>query len=354
MEPAASPEPRPGHVAPGALPAIEQIDVPLEEVRRVAARILDHSGYTPAEREVMLDILMYAELRGSTQGLLKLIPPGLPRAPTTAPITLDVDRGAIGLLNGNFNPAMVVMREAADQAVSRARTNGISLVGTFNTTLSTGAIGYYADRIARAGYIGIVASGTPAFVAPYGSATPMFGTNPLSIGVPSAGEPVVLDMTTAQIPWYAVLRARGLGQKIPDGAGLDGQGRATNDPHAVAALRTFDGGPRGSGLAMMLELLTGPLVKAQANAHGVGKTNWGNIVIAIDPAAFQPFGDFAALVSQYVAALQGLTPAMGHDRVMTPGQRGQEAAASATQRGTICVAEAVWTKLTAVVHGKDR
>lgn len=348
MEPSSSHDDRQVPAAPAVLPSLTQVEVALAEVRRVAAAILDRSGYTVAERDVMLEVLMYAELRGSTQGIIKLLPPGMPRAPTTAPMALAVDSGAMGLMNGNFNPTMVVMRAATDQAILRARVNGIALVGTFNTTLSTGAIGYYADRIARAGQVGIVASGTPAFVAPYGSATPMFGTNPLSIGVPSVGEPIVLDMTTAQIPWYAVLRARGLGQSIPDGAAIDSAGRPTTDPHAVTALRAFDGGARGSGLAMMLELLTGPLVMAQTNHVGHGKSNWGNLVIAIDPTVFQPLGDFVGSVSAFAAELQALSPIAGHERVRSPGQRGQEAAASALQRGTVFMAEALWTKLNAV------
>ena len=100
----------------------------------------------------------------------------------------------------------------------------------------------------------------------------------------------------------------------------------------------------------MLELLTGPLVRAQANSTRGGKTNWGNVVIAIDPTGFQPFGDFTGAVSRYAAELQALTPAVGHDRVMTPGQRGREAVARVEQRGTLLLAQAMWAKLEAAAQ----
>ena len=342
----------PAGSAPGTLPpSVETVDVPLTSVRDVAARILQKTGYSEAEAATILEVLLYAELRGSSQGLVKLLPPGLPRGAPRGPVEVEVDRGGMLLLKGNFQPAMVVMSQAADRAVERARLHGIALAGTFDTMLSTGALGYYTDRMARAGCVGIAASGTPAFVAPYGSATPHFGTNPLSIGVPSSGEPLVLDMTTAQVPWYEVLRARASGQSLPDGAAIDAAGRATTDPMAAQALRAFDGGPRGSGLSFMLELLTGPLVRAQANRVGEGKASWGNLIIAIDPSFLQPLGDFAALVTQFAASIEALPPAGGHARVLSPGKRGRGLAEEAQARGTIGMARPVWEKLCAVAEG---
>ena len=89
---------------------------------------------------------------------------------------------------------------------------------------------------------------------------PLFGTNPLSIGIPTTPRPQVLDMSTAASAYYGVKIAAELGQSIPDDVAYDGTGHPTTDPTSVllgGALRVFDRSFKGSHLALMVELLAG-------------------------------------------------------------------------------------------------
>ena len=76
---------------------------------------------------------------------------------------------------------------------------------------STGALGYYAEAIAKQGLIGLVLAQSPEFVAPHGSKQAIFGTNPIAIGIPAEQGPVVMDMATAAYAWFGLLEAKTAG-----------------------------------------------------------------------------------------------------------------------------------------------
>ena len=84
----------------------------------------------------------------------------------------------------------------------------------------------------------------PEFVAPHGAKKAVFGTNPIAIGVPAEGGPVVMDMATAAYAWFGVLEAKTAGRRIPMGVAQDAEGNVTDDPAKVldgGAIRVFDG-----------------------------------------------------------------------------------------------------------------
>src|SRR3989339_1272311 len=101
------------------------------------------------------------------------------------------------LINGNKNMGMIAMNFAMEKALKKAKKYGFALVGINNTNTSTGAIGFYASEIAKKGYLGMIFAGSPETVCTQGSYEAIFGTNPLAIGVPTSGDPIVLDMATA-------------------------------------------------------------------------------------------------------------------------------------------------------------
>ena len=101
-----------------------------------------------------------------------------------------------------------------------------------------------APQVASEGLIGIVIAQSPEFVAPHGAKKAIFGTNPIAIGVPSEGGPVVMDMATAAYAWFGVLEAKTAGRKIPLGVAQDADGNLTDEPAKVlegGAIRVFDG-----------------------------------------------------------------------------------------------------------------
>ena len=212
---------------------------------------------------------------------------------------------------------MVVISHAVDIAIQKASTAGISVVGVNEYASATGAIGHWSYIMARKGFISIVMSQCPEMVAPHGSHEPIYGTNPLAMGIPlqhvpkdyekvnkvevvSTGatstspstpstsnlpEAIVLDMATSAYAWYGLVAAKAAGEPIPNDIAYNSSGQPTTDPSAAmvgGALRSFDRSYKGSHLALMVELLAGAFTGASMVEKSEAK-NWGTLLICIDP-----------------------------------------------------------------------
>ena len=154
---------------------------------------------------------------------------------------------------------MVVVHECVSTAIRKAKTSGMSIVGGSGYSSATGALGFWARQIAEQNLIGIVMSQCPEYVAPHGSYEPIFGTNPIAIGVPTKPRCQVLDMATSASAYYALVTAAAEGKSIPNDIAVDSRGNVTTDPNEAlkGALLVFDRSFKGSHIALMVELLAG-------------------------------------------------------------------------------------------------
>src|SRR5258706_5751684 len=217
--------------------------VSISDLKDLGKRALQKYNYMPEEAEIILDILLYAQLRGNNQGIVKLIGKGYPKHPDAKPFEIIKETKLSALINGHLSPAMIVLKKATEMAITKAKEHGFGLVGANNTNSSTGAIGYYANEIAKEGFIGFVFAGSSLqLVATYGSYEPILGTNPLAIAIPSENEPVVLDMATAAMALYGVIEAKTAGRSIPENTAYDKEGNITTDPSKAmeGTIITFD------------------------------------------------------------------------------------------------------------------
>src|SRR3989339_1926112 len=160
-------------------------------------------------------MMMYAQLRGNNQGIVKLIGRGYPKNPQSGEFIIEKETKLSARINGNKQAGALVMQKALDMAVAKAKEHGFGIVGTNNTNTSTGALGYWAKQIADSGLIGLVFAGSPPTVAMYGSYEAIFGTNPMAIGIPGDSDPFVLDFATAAMAYYGLIEAKTAGRKIP-------------------------------------------------------------------------------------------------------------------------------------------
>lgn len=319
--------------------------VPLETLKATALAILRHSGYPDDEAQVILDVLLYAQLRGNNQGIVKLIGAGLPRDPACQPMQIVHETPLSAVIDGGRNTGMVVMNRALEIAIERARTHGFGMVGTRNTNSSTGAIGYYVNRAAQAGFIGFAFSGSGEYVAMHGAYEPVFGTNPLAIGIPTAGTALVFDMATSAIARYGIIEAQTAGKALPPDVAYDADGQSTTDPAAAlgGAIRAF-GGYKGAGLAMMVELLTGPLVGTQRDTEGK-KQDWGNLILILDPALLGDREAFLRSAAEVVARVKRSKRLPGVDEILVPGERGNRLLERALRSGEIEIEDRLWAAL---------
>ncbi len=308
--------------------------ITISELRELGLKALHHYNYSTDESNIIVEILLYAQLRGNNQGIVKLIGAGYPKHPDAKPFVIVKETKLSTLINGNFSPAMIVLKKATELTITKAKEHGFGIGGANNTNSSTGAIGYYANEIAKAGLIGFVFAGSPAAVATYGSYQPIFGTNPLAVGIPSDDEPIVLDMATAAMATYGLIEAKTAGRSIPEDVAYDKDGKKTTDPaKALEGARiTFDGGYKSAGLAMIVEILTGPLVKASFAGIGDTATNWGNLVFAIDPELLTDREAFKKEVTAMITKVKGTKKLPGVTDIFVPGERGNIAMKKAIAR----------------------
>ncbi|MBI3956105.1 Ldh family oxidoreductase [Candidatus Gottesmanbacteria bacterium] len=182
--------------------------VKISELESLATQALKRYGYNDEEIPVIRGMLMYAQLRGNNQGLVKLIGKGIPKNPQAGDITIEKETKLSARINGHHNPGAVVIKKTVDMSLTKAKKHGIGIVGTNNTNSSTGALGYWAGQIAREGLIGFVFAGSPETVSYHGSYEPIFGTNPVAIGIPTSQDPIVLDMATAAMAYYGLTKQK--------------------------------------------------------------------------------------------------------------------------------------------------
>ena len=323
--------------------------VALDELREVTRLAIAAQGFNAADTETILEIILYAQLRGNNQNVIKLLGAGMPANPNAGEIRVIKETKLSALLDGAWNQGMVVLSQATEMATVKARQHGFGIVGSRRTNSPTGAIGIYARRIADAGLLGFVFSGSPELMAMHGSYEPFFGTNPLAIGIPTAGNPIVLDMATAAIAWYGIHLAAAEGERIPDGVAYDAEGNFTTDPTAAlaGAIKAF-GGFKGAALALIVETLTRPLLGASRNPDGA-KRDWGNLVFAIDPELLADDIDaFRAGVSDLLARVKQLKRLPGVGEILSPGERGDRVYESIMAAGEIEIDDSVWRELQTV------
>ncbi len=319
--------------------------VQVDELKRVTLKVLEQGGYPPDEAETILKVLMYAQLRGNNQGVVKLIGSGMPRDNACKPISVKRETKLSALLDGGKNSGMVVVSYAMKLALQKASEHGIGIVGTNNTNTSTGAIGYYASQIAQAGYIGLVFSGSGEYMAMYGSYEPIFGTNPLAFGIPSSGKPIVFDMATAAIARFGIVEAKTVGRQIPEGVAYDNSGQITTDPSAAlgGAIRAF-GGYKGAALALLVEVLTHPLVSTTLDKDG-RKTDWGSLLLVIDPELLVDGDTFKDRVFNMTQKLKEARKLPGVEEIFIPGERGDAFLQKVLEADSLEIEDQLWTAL---------
>lgn len=303
-------------------------------------------GYAGDDAHVITEVLLYAQLRGNNQGITKIATGGVPKASELQPFTVVKQNKCGALLSGGH--AMPSTAKAADMAVELANEHGVGIVGLNHTFTSSGAIGYFARRVADAGYIGLVCVGTPPFVAPFGSPEPKLGTNPLSYAFPSDGGSVVFDTATAAMAYFGVVEAKLKGEPLPEGVGFDSSGTPTTDAAKVleGSVSTF-AGHKGFGLSLLVQLLGGPFVDAAFIGHNKEKGS-GTFVLAIDPGLLTSRDDFMHKSGELLTSIKTAKPLAGHS-VYLPGEKGDARAKQVETSGEIEIADAIWGELVAFV-----
>jgi LDH2 family malate/lactate/ureidoglycolate dehydrogenase len=245
-------------------------------------------------------------------------------------ITVTRSAPATALIDGDNGMGHLVMSRAAETVISLARETGVAWVGVRRSN-HAGPAGLYAEMPAAQGMIGVYSAGANAnHMAVWGGADPLLGTNPLAFGVPSGAGPLVLDMATTVVSYGTVKNYALQGKPMQPGWMVN---TATGEDiidakRAAEGLLLPIGGYKGSGLAIMLGLIAGPLNRAlfcrdvvDFNADDSSETNTGHFIVALDVARFLPLDDYKAEVDRHISELKQSKRLPGVDEIRMPGER---------------------------------
>ena len=273
------------------------ISLTLDEIFDLSKKTLLANGCDAETASILSDLIMKAERDGSlSHGLFRLpaYVSGLKSGKINGkgkPEVKIISPSVIRVL-GNNCLAPVVLNKGVPELIKAAKENGIAVLAITNSH-HMAAMWPETEMIAEQGLVAFACTSYKPMVAPAGAKKALFGTNPISFAWPRPGKtPVVYDMATASMAMGEVQVAKREGHKVPLGTGLNKEGKETTDPGEIAdggVLLPF-GGYKGSGIAMMVELLAGALVgdnfsyetAAKDNKDG-GPPSGGEFILAISP-----------------------------------------------------------------------
>lgn len=277
-------------------------------------------------------------------------------------IKMVVDTPSIAVVDGGFGYGQTVTPQAVKIGIDKCKANGLAAM-TLKNSGHLGRVGDWAEMAAAEGLVSIyfVNAAGSVLVAPYGGVARKLSTAPYCVGIPRPGKiPVVLDFATSIVAEGKVMVASRGGKKLPKGALVNDDGSLSEDPHVLygpyedngprihaqgkGAIRAF-GEHKGSGLALMCELLGGALT-----GNGATKTDRrfsnGMLAIFIDPKVVDPAHFFDGEVARYIDYFKDSKLAAGHDAVLIPGEPEAAMRADRNKNG-VPLTEDTWGSITA-------
>jgi LDH2 family malate/lactate/ureidoglycolate dehydrogenase len=307
--------------------------VPHDSLTNFCATVFQRAQVPEAVASVVAESLVYADLRGveshgvvRTDIYLRRVSEGM--IDPNAEVRLERDGGSTALVDGGNNFGSFVGATALDYAIERAKKHGICALGVKRSNhFGTGA--FYAQRAIESGLALIVLSNASQTMPPTGGVRPFLGTNPIAFGFPTGREvPFILDMATSLVARGKIIVAAKRGEPIPTGWAVDKEGKPTNDAEAALEGAVLPlGGPKGFGLSMAIDILSGVLTGA-----GYGPSvnnmyeNWtdpqdvGHFFIALDIERFMPLESFTERLGHYIEILKAEPKAPGTSEIFHAGE----------------------------------
>jgi LDH2 family malate/lactate/ureidoglycolate dehydrogenase len=304
------------------------------DLRAFAQALLTAGGMEAEKAATVAEVLLEADLMGHTTHGLHLAAPYLEELANRTMLGQgqpDVvsERGAVVVWDGRYLPGPWLTVRAIDEAAARARAYGIAAI-TVRRSHHIACLAAYLETATRQGLMILLACSDPSdrTVAPFGGRRAVFTPNPIAIGIPTGGEPILIDISASITTNGLSARLRGEGRRYPGKWALDAAGYPSDDPAVLFAdppgtilpLGGTEYGHKGYGLALAIEALTqglGGYGRAEAPKE------WGASVFVevFDPAAFGGASPFEREIDWIVGACRSNPPASGVDAVRLPGER---------------------------------
>ena len=324
---------------------VNSVFVSVDGLEAFTTAVFARLGLPPEDAAEVATCLLTAEIRGIGSHGVTRVPiyaERLRRGLVTATPSIGVKRtsSSVAIVDGDDGMGAVVGSRAMREAVALASEHGAAAVAVRRSN-HYGIASYYAMQALEHDCIGLALTNAAPTMAPWGGREPFLGTNPVAAAVPAGAYPaIVLDMATSVVARGKIILAAQRGEPIPEGWALDAEGEPTTDADkALAGAVLPFAGPKGSGLALLVDMLSGVLAGA-AIGRQVGnlytdfeaRQNVGHFFVVLHVAKFMAVDEFKARMDAMIGALKACAPAVGGERVLMPGEI--ELATAAERRRT--------------------
>jgi L-lactate dehydrogenase len=308
-----------------------------EDLRAFARALLERAGLRSDIARDVADVLLDGDLLGHTTHGLALLAPYLDelahdRMAKTGEPTVRVRRLAAQTWDGKRLPGPWLCLRALEAAALMARECGTGTV-VVRHSHHIACLAAYLKRATDQGLIAIVESSDPAVTAvvPHGGTTAFITPNPIAAGLPTSGDPILVDVSTSITSMGYARQQMLAGRQLPGAWLIDAEGNPTADPGtlfkepkgALLPLGGIDAGYKGFGLALLIEALTAGLA-----GHGRADppAGWGGTVFvqALDPESFGGLAEFKRQMDFVADAARKAKPRPGGGPVRLPGERGMQ------------------------------
>ncbi len=309
--------------------------VAFNELKAQVAKVFAANGFNEENAAQMADVLCMAEARGVYSHGIQMVPAYMRMvdekivtpnpeikvvSETDSTLKIDGDRGFGG----------IVVAKAVDMAAAKAKKSGSCSVAIGNSP-HYGAGAYYVQRAADLGMIAYLYANADKTANPFGGAGRYFGTNPYSFAAPAGKyNYATLDMATTVTAWSKLYAAIQDGVKeVSPLMGVDRNGNPCTDPEEIlyhGALSHF-GGPKGYGIAFMINLVTGVLTGPKFLADDIecqgfrsGTATISSYLQVTDIEHFTPLSEYVRKMEEFLTDLKSVKPAEGFKEVFFPGE----------------------------------
>jgi len=332
-------------------------NVSAEKLTEIAKGLLVAAGASEEEAAVIARYNIGANLVGHDSHGIILIPQYIERIKANhivpqAPWVITQETPTTTVIDGNWGFGYAVTDRAMRYTIEKAKKQNVAAATVFRQS-HIGRLASYPLIAAAEGMIALITADSgrsPKAVAPFGGAKARLGTNPLCFAIPSNLDgPLVFDMATSAAAAGKINVATARGEQVPAGWLIDAEGRPSTDPKVLkagGALLPLGGteGYKGTGLAVIVEILSGLLTGLGFGVEPTGRHNDGCFMAVFNVAAFRDLATFKNEVTEFAQYLKATPLAQGSTEVFYPGEVEFKKEQDRRKNG-IPVEDATWNRL---------
>lgn len=302
------------------------------KLKELITNIFVSDGMNLENAKIISEHLVKANLRGVDSHGVSRVPIYLKRMEMGVVVKngnpkIERETNVSALIDGQNLSGIVVANEAIQLGVKKAKESGIAVVGVTNSN-HCGMLADYTSYAAEKGYIALATTNAPPNMAPWGGCEKFFGTNPFSYAIPASDTNIIFDTATSVVARGKIILAEKNGKKIPLGWAITKEGKPTENPkEALEGLVLPVGGPKGYGLAFMVDALSGVFTGANYGPYIPDLyndlesiQNIGHYFFIMRMDLFQEKHEFLKRIDDVIDKLKNVQLSEGVEQIYLPGE----------------------------------